>query len=80
MNLSTFYLDNLTMSVPSSCPQTYIFQHITLKRSLLMLHFVEMILFGIGDHALSLRVDLIHVMVIWPSFLKANELGNEDIN
>ena len=45
-----------------------------------MLHFVEMILFGIGDHGLSLRVDLIHVMVIWPSFLKANELGNEDIN
>ena len=63
MNFSTFHLDNLTMSVPSS-PQAYIFQHITLKRSLLMSHFVEMILFGIGDDGLSLRVDLIHVMVI----------------
>ena len=35
---------------------------------------------GVGGHGLSVRVDLIKVLIIFPSVSKANELGNEDIN
>ena len=35
---------------------------------------------GVGGHGLSVRVDLIKILIIFPSVSKANELGNEDIN
>ena len=34
----------------------------------------------VGGHGLSVRADLIKVLIIFPSVSKANELGNEDIN
>ena len=45
-----------------------------------MLYFAEMMLSGVGGHGLSIRVDLIDVLIIFSSLLKVNELGNEDIN
>ena len=34
---------------------------------------------GVGSHRFSARFDLIDALIISPSFLKAEELGNEDL-